>query len=225
MDDPRDKLRNSNDNLGNKPREKGITFLVVDYFPFFSFFFYLRFQREERGERCPSSLQTRSSRNRNCVSRDEYFTTLETRPANRLFARRDASNFRTFFSGSFFGERRKKKKFRIMVNSFTTFHTTHARLPVYPILLFLFSPRNEIVQPIQPFFLPPPVPLFFKYACFSRRDDPSFSATEKFRTMRPSPLSLSLSFSRCRMKIAEMNATRMQRVPRSIPINTAIEYR
>lgn len=49
MDDPRDKLRNSNDNLGNKPREKGITFLVVDYFPFFSFFFYLRFQREEGG--------------------------------------------------------------------------------------------------------------------------------------------------------------------------------
>lgn len=195
MDDPQwDKLRNSNDNLGNKPREKGITFLVVDYFLFFLFFVSVP---RGSGERCPSSLS--NSFRREIVTAFRAMNILRRwkrdRPTDRYFSY-DASNFRTFFSGSFFGERgkgekkRKKKKSRVMVNSFITFHTTHARLPVYPILLFCFR-LVEIVQPI----LSPPVPLFFKYACFSRRDDPSFSATEKFRTIR-SPSSLSLSLFR-----------------------------
>ena len=42
MDDPRDKLRNSNNNLGiNGKREKGIKFLSIISFSFF-FFFFLR---------------------------------------------------------------------------------------------------------------------------------------------------------------------------------------
>lgn len=42
MDDPRDKLLNSNNNLGiNGKREKGIKFLSIISFSFF-FFFYLQ---------------------------------------------------------------------------------------------------------------------------------------------------------------------------------------
>lgn len=172
-------------------------------------------------------VQLVPSRNRNCVSRDKYFTALETRPANRplLFVRRvEFSNifFRELFRREREGEKkRKKKKSRVMVNSFIMFHTTHARLPVYPILLFCFR-LVEIVQPI----LSPPVPLFFKYACFSRRDDPSFSATEKFRTIRsPSSLSLSLFFAMSNENSGNERDSNTTRTSIDSAINTAIEYR
>lgn len=46
MDDPRDKLLNSNNNLGiNGKREKGIKFLSIISFSFF-FFFYLQCSNE-----------------------------------------------------------------------------------------------------------------------------------------------------------------------------------
>lgn len=109
MDDPQwDKLRNSNDNLGNKPREKGITFLVVDYFLFFLFFVSVP---RGSGERCPSSLSN--------LFRREIVTAFRAmnilrrwkrdRPTDRYFSY-DASKISNIFFRELFRRERERGK-------------------------------------------------------------------------------------------------------------------
>lgn len=103
MDDPRDKLLNSNNNLGiNGKREKGIKFLSIISFSFFFFFLSPMFQR---GNVVACNSYSREivtaframNISRRCISFGVGNAT--DRPTDLAACSYFSSNFRTFFPG------------------------------------------------------------------------------------------------------------------------------